>query len=148
MKVRVLDIVKVLPLAIVRVALVAGAVIVSLLIDVAVATQRVGVTSVGDVAKTTDPVPVVVVFPKTHKVLTDTIPVTHVPNLLSVYVCALSFTVIRVLFHSAYTSPKRDNLFTPSKYIAALVVLRYAIPFVLSTNRLANKSPTKNSLLV
>jgi hypothetical protein len=57
-KVSVLDAVRVLPFAIVRVALVAGAVIATLLIDVADATPRVGVTRVGDVAKTRDPDPV------------------------------------------------------------------------------------------
>jgi hypothetical protein len=49
---------KVLPSAIVSVAELAGAVIVSLLIVVAVAAPSVGVTSVGDVARTILPVPV------------------------------------------------------------------------------------------
>ena len=49
---------KVLPSAIVSVAELAGAVIVSLLMVVAVAAPRVGVTNVGDVARTALPVPV------------------------------------------------------------------------------------------
>ena len=57
-RVRVLFAVSVLLFAIVSVALVAGAVIVSLLMLVAVATPSVGVTSVGEVAKTNDPEPV------------------------------------------------------------------------------------------
>ena len=51
----------VFPSEIVKVALVAGAVIVTLLIDVALATPRAGVTKVGEVASTaTVPDPVVV----------------------------------------------------------------------------------------
>ena len=50
----------VLPSAMVTVAPVAGDVHVILLTDVAVATPRVGVVKVGDVALTADPVPVVV----------------------------------------------------------------------------------------
>jgi ABC-type Na+ efflux pump permease subunit len=50
--------VKVLPSAIVRVADVAGAVIATLLTLVAVATPIVGVTKVGEVAKTKEPDPV------------------------------------------------------------------------------------------
>ena len=57
-KVNVLLAVKVLPSAIVKVAVVAGAVMVTLLIDVAVATPNTGVTSVGEVAKTSRPEPV------------------------------------------------------------------------------------------
>ena len=56
--VNVLLAVKVLPSAIVSVDAVAGAVIVTLFIDVAVATPNVGVTRVGLVAITTLPVPV------------------------------------------------------------------------------------------
>ena len=62
----VLLIVAVLLLAIVKVAAVAGAVNVTLLIVVAVATPKIGVTKVGDVAKTAFPVPVIaveVIFP-------------------------------------------------------------------------------------
>lgn len=51
----------VLPSVSVSVAPVAGWVSVSLLIDVAVATPRTGVTRVGDVARTPLPVPVVVI---------------------------------------------------------------------------------------
>ena len=50
---------RVLPLAIVSVALVAGAVSVTLFIVVALATPRIGVTRVGDVASAIDPDPVV-----------------------------------------------------------------------------------------
>jgi len=50
--------VRVLPSAIVRVDPVAGAVRVTLLTVVAEATPKVGVTSVGEVAKTADPEPV------------------------------------------------------------------------------------------
>ena len=50
--------VNVLPSAMVRVALVAGAVIATLFTEVAVATPIVGVTSVGDVSKTSPPLPV------------------------------------------------------------------------------------------
>jgi hypothetical protein len=57
-KVRVFDAVKVLPSAIVRVDPVAGAVMATLLIDVAAATPNTGVTKVGDVANTNDPLPV------------------------------------------------------------------------------------------
>src|SRR5882672_1892339 len=57
-RVSVLLTVSVLPSAIVSVALVAGAVIATLLRDVAVATPSVGVTSAGDVLKTAAPVPV------------------------------------------------------------------------------------------
>jgi hypothetical protein len=57
------DAVNVLPSAIVRVALVAGAVIATLLKDVAVATPSVGVVSVGLVDNTTLPVPVEVATP-------------------------------------------------------------------------------------
>src|SRR3990167_7742102 len=57
-KVKVLEAVKVLPSAIVKVAEVAGAVRVSLLIVVAVATPRTGVTKVGEVARTAKPDPV------------------------------------------------------------------------------------------
>lgn len=46
------------PVISVSVALVVGAVIVTLLIDVAVATPRIGVTSVGVVARTLLPIPV------------------------------------------------------------------------------------------
>jgi len=53
-----LDTVKVFPSATVMVAEVAGAVIVTLLIDVAVATPREGVVSDGDVANTRAPDPV------------------------------------------------------------------------------------------
>lgn len=56
--VKVFDEVKVLPSAMVRVALVAGAVTATLLIDVAVATPKTGVVSVGDVANTINPEPV------------------------------------------------------------------------------------------
>ena len=59
-KVRVLLAVKVFPSAIVRVAVVAGAVRVSLLTLVAVATPMSGVTRVGEVARTTEPEPVAV----------------------------------------------------------------------------------------
>ena len=58
-KVRVLEAVRVLPSAMVRVEAVAGAVIVTLLTVVAVATPSVGVTNVGEVSKTKLPVPVV-----------------------------------------------------------------------------------------
>src|SRR6185437_9305028 len=58
--VRLLLAVNVLPLAMVRVALVAGAVTVTLLMLVAVATPIVGVVSVGEVASTLLPVPVFV----------------------------------------------------------------------------------------
>jgi hypothetical protein len=58
-RVRVLFAVRVFPLAMVRVALVAGAVMATLLILVAVATPRLGVTSVAPVAPTTAPLPVV-----------------------------------------------------------------------------------------
>jgi hypothetical protein len=58
--VKVLLQVSVLPSAIVRVALVAGAVIATLFTLVAVATPIVGVTRVGEVARTTEPDPVVV----------------------------------------------------------------------------------------
>ena len=57
-KVRVLLAVRVLPSAMVKVAVVAGAVRVTLLILVAVATPRTGVVSVGLVPKTNKPVPV------------------------------------------------------------------------------------------
>jgi hypothetical protein len=56
--VRLLFAVSVLPLAIVRVAEVAGAVIATLLMDVAEATPNVGVTSVGELANTRAPLPV------------------------------------------------------------------------------------------
>ena len=56
--VSVLLAVSVLPLAIVKVADVAGAVIATLLIEVALATPRVGVVRDGDVAKTSAPLPV------------------------------------------------------------------------------------------
>ena len=49
---------KVNPSSIVKVELVAGAVRVNLFIEVAVATPKIGVTRVGDVAKTKDPEPV------------------------------------------------------------------------------------------
>lgn len=52
------DAVKVFPSAMVKVEPVAGAVIATLLIEVAVATPKVGVTSVGLVAKTSAPLPV------------------------------------------------------------------------------------------
>jgi hypothetical protein len=55
--------VRVFPLAMVRVADVAGAVIATLLIDVAVATPSVGVVSVGLVLSTTLLLPVLVVTP-------------------------------------------------------------------------------------
>lgn len=57
-KVSVLLTVRVLPSAMVRVALVAGAVIATLLMEVADATPRVGVVSVGEVANTSSPDPV------------------------------------------------------------------------------------------
>ena len=57
-KVKLLLAVSVLPLAIVSVDPVAGAVIVTLFIDVAEATPIVGVVKVGDVANTARPVPV------------------------------------------------------------------------------------------
>jgi len=57
-KVMLLLAVKVLPSAIVRVDPVAGAVRVTLLTVVAEATPKVGVTSVGEVAKTAEPEPV------------------------------------------------------------------------------------------
>ena len=57
-KVKLLLAVSVLPLAIVSVDAVAGAVIVTLFIDVAEATPIVGVVKVGDVANTARPVPV------------------------------------------------------------------------------------------
>jgi len=57
-KVMLLLAVKVLPSAIVKVDPVAGAVKVTLLTVVADATPSVGVTSVGEVAKTADPEPV------------------------------------------------------------------------------------------
>jgi hypothetical protein len=57
-KVRVLEQVNVLPLAIVKVQEVAGAVRATLLIEVAVATPKTGVTNLGDVSKTNLPVPV------------------------------------------------------------------------------------------
>ena len=57
-KVKVFEAVRVLPSAMVRVALVAGAVRVSLLMVVAEATPRAGVTKVGEVANTKAPVPV------------------------------------------------------------------------------------------
>ena len=60
--VSVFDAVSVLPSAMVSVEPVAGAVIATLFTDVAVATPIVGVTSVGDVAKTGFPVPVGVLF--------------------------------------------------------------------------------------
>jgi len=63
-KVRLLLTVKVLALAIVKVALVAGAVINSLLREVAAATPILGVVKVGEVARTIEPVPVVA-LPKT-----------------------------------------------------------------------------------
>jgi hypothetical protein len=52
------DVASVLPLAKVKVAEVAGAVIVTLLTLVALATPNVGVTKVGEVLNTIDPVPV------------------------------------------------------------------------------------------
>jgi hypothetical protein len=57
-KVSVLLAVKVLPSATVKVALVAGAVMATLLIEVALATPRVGVVRDGEVAKTNAPLPV------------------------------------------------------------------------------------------
>ena len=57
-KVKVLLAVRVLPSAMVKVAVVAGAVRVSLLMVVAVATPRTGVVRVGDVPNTKRPVPV------------------------------------------------------------------------------------------
>ena len=54
------EVAKVEPSAIVNVEPVAGAVIVTLLIDVALATPNVGVVKLGDVANTTEPDPVVV----------------------------------------------------------------------------------------
>ena len=60
LKVRVLEQVNVLPLAIVKVAEVAGAVRTTLLIEVAVATPKTGVTNVGEVAPTIAPEPVFV----------------------------------------------------------------------------------------
>jgi hypothetical protein len=59
-KVKVLLAVKVFPSATVIVEAVAGAVIATLLIEVAVATPSTGVTKVGDVLPTKVPVPVVV----------------------------------------------------------------------------------------
>ena len=56
--VNVLFAVKVLPSAIVSVEPVAGAVIATLLIDVAVATPNTGVTSIGVFANTNAPLPV------------------------------------------------------------------------------------------
>ncbi len=57
--VRELDAVKVFPSAMVKVAEVAGAVMATLFIDVAVATPKVGVTKVGEVSTTNFvPVPV------------------------------------------------------------------------------------------
>ena len=56
--VNVFDMVAVLPLAMVNVALDAGAVMVTLLIDVAVAAPNVGVVRVGDPLNTILPVPV------------------------------------------------------------------------------------------
>jgi hypothetical protein len=55
------EVIKLEPLAIVRVELVAGAVIVTLLIEVAVDAPSIGVISVGEVLKTAFPVPVLVV---------------------------------------------------------------------------------------
>ena len=57
------DVARVEPSAKVKVDPVAGAVIVTLLMDVAEATPNVGVTSVGEFDNTTDPVPVDVVVP-------------------------------------------------------------------------------------
>jgi hypothetical protein len=57
-KVNVLDTVRVFPSAMARVALVAGAVMATLLIEVALATPRVGVVRDGEVAKTNAPLPV------------------------------------------------------------------------------------------
>jgi hypothetical protein len=57
-RVRLLFAVRVLPFAMVKVADVAGAVIATLLMLVAVATPIMGVTSVGDVANTSAPLPV------------------------------------------------------------------------------------------
>jgi hypothetical protein len=57
-KVSVLLAVKVLPSAMVKVADVAGAVIATLLTDVALATPKDGVVREGDVAKTNAPLPV------------------------------------------------------------------------------------------
>ena len=81
-KIRELLAVSVLPSAIVKVALVVGAVIVILFIEVAVATPKIGVTKVGDVALTTLPEPVVAISSTTPA------PVETRPNTLSV---ALTF---------------------------------------------------------
>jgi hypothetical protein len=63
-KVSVLDTVRVFPSPIVNVEPVAGAVIATLLILVAVAAPRVGVTKVGDVDMTTLPLPVIALLTK------------------------------------------------------------------------------------
>ena len=78
-KVNVLLTVKVFPLAIVNVADVAGAVIVNLLIEVALATPNVGVTNVGEVLSTTDPDPVDVVVP-VPPLFTAMVVAFHVPD--------------------------------------------------------------------
>jgi len=69
--------VRVVPLAIVNVALVAGAVTATLLIEVAVAAPIVGVVNVGDVDKTTEPEPVDDVTP-VPPLPTPSVPVTPV----------------------------------------------------------------------
>lgn len=63
------DVANVDPSARVSVALVVGAVIATLLTDVAVAAPIVGVVSVGEVAKTTFPEPVVAKFPRVPELL-------------------------------------------------------------------------------
>jgi hypothetical protein len=82
-KVSVLLAVKVLPSAIVRVALVAGAVIATLFTEVAVATPNTGVTKVGLVDNTTAVVPVDAVTP-VPPLATGKVPVTFVVKFVNV----------------------------------------------------------------
>ena len=92
--VRLLLIVKVLELAIVKVAAVTGAVNVTRFIVVAVASPRTGDTKVGLVANTTLPVPVAVVAPVPPRA-TESVPV--VPAIIGMPV-ALAKRFVNVIF--------------------------------------------------
>src|SRR3989338_7224686 len=108
-KVRELDAVRVLPSAIVRVEPVAGVVIVSLLMEVAVATPNTGVTSVGLEAKTRDPVPVWLVV------------VRAVPPLITKLVEAMILVAVRVSVAKVRSASSESNPAVPAKVILVAV---------------------------
>lgn len=114
--VSVLLAVNVLPFAIVSVALVAGAVIATLLTLVADATPRVGVTRVGDVARTTPPVPVTVFSPNTPELSYKMRPL--VPPLTVVVPTVMSVATLP----TAVTTPLVQVVVVPSHFIIPAVV--------------------------